>query len=57
MVAAASTRQQLLSLMAVLDKGIITQDQYAQQKAVIFKNSKQIAAPLRLGIVILSAAF
>jgi hypothetical protein len=39
-VSQQSTGQQLLSLKEALDKGIITQDQYEQQKAVILKNSK-----------------
>ncbi|MGA9165332.1 MAG: SHOCT domain-containing protein [Thiobacillus sp.] len=39
-VSQQSTGQQLLSLKEALDKGIITQQQYEEQKAVILKNSK-----------------
>jgi hypothetical protein len=39
-VSQQSTGQQLLSLKEALDKGIITQDQYDQQKKVILENSK-----------------
>jgi hypothetical protein len=39
-VSQQSTGQQLLSLKEALDKGIITQDQYEQQKKVILKNSQ-----------------
>ncbi len=39
-VSQQSTGQQLLSLKEALDKGIITQDQYEEQKEVILKNSK-----------------
>jgi hypothetical protein len=39
-VSQQSTGEQLLSLQQALDKGIITQDQFNQQKAVILKNSK-----------------
>jgi hypothetical protein len=39
-VSQQSTGEQLLSLQQALDKGIITQEQFEQQKAVILKNSK-----------------
>jgi len=39
-VSQQSTGQQLLSLKEALDKGIITQDQYDDQKEIILKNSK-----------------
>jgi hypothetical protein len=39
-VSQQSTGQQLLSLKEALDKGIITQDQYEDQKAIILRNSK-----------------
>lgn len=39
-VSQQSTGEQLLSLQQALDKGIITQDQFNQQKAIILKNSK-----------------
>jgi PIN domain nuclease of toxin-antitoxin system len=39
-VSQQSTGEQLLSLQQALDKGIITQEQFNEQKAVILKNSK-----------------
>lgn len=39
-VSQQSTGEQLLSLQQALDKGIITQDQFNEQKAIILKNSK-----------------
>jgi hypothetical protein len=39
-VSQQSTGQQLLSLKEALDKGIITQSQYENQKAIILRNSK-----------------
>ena len=39
-VSQQSTGEQLLSLQQALDKGIITKEQFDQQKAIILKNSK-----------------